>query len=82
VGPFSMPLLVTICLGAYFLIVQLVEYGEAPFSLGDGVFGTTFFMLTGLHGLHVFVGVVMLSLCFFRFYSFSPERHVGFECAI
>lgn len=80
--PRILPLLITIGLGLYFLSIQLVEYGEASFAIRDGVYGTSFFMLTGLHGMHVFVGCVMLIAAALRFGSFTALSHVGFECAI
>lgn len=53
-------LVVTVALGAYFMVMQYVEYCEARFSLADGVYGTTFFMSTGFHGFHVTVGTLFL----------------------
>lgn len=75
-------LILTLLLGYFFLVVQFVEYGEAGFSVSDGVFGTSFFMLTGLHGIHVLLGCILLTGCFFRFFSFNSESHVGYECRI
>jgi cytochrome c oxidase subunit III len=59
-------LLVTIMLGATFLIIQINEYVHLGFSPQDGAFGSTFFCLTGLHGLHVFVGLTLLTFCYIR----------------
>lgn len=56
----------TIILGAVFLYGQYHEFIHAKFSISDTVYGCTFFMLTGLHGLHVFIGVIMLSLCYLK----------------
>lgn len=53
-------LLVTVLLGAYFVYMQYEEYCEAAFSLADGVYGTTFFVRTGFHGLHVIIGTLFL----------------------
>ena len=53
-------LLTTVLLGAYFIVMQYVEYCEARFSLADGIYGTTFFMATGFHGFHVTVGTLFL----------------------
>lgn len=75
-------LLVTIFLGCFFLCIQVIEYREAPFSLADRAFGTSFFILTGLHGLHVTFGTLLLLARASRFFSFYSERHVGLECRI
>ena len=54
-------------LGVTFLGVQMYEYGHAyselNLKLSSGIFGSTFFMLTGFHGFHVFVGAIMLTSC-------------------
>jgi len=57
---------VTICLGVGFTLLQLLEYIEASFSLADSVYGSTFFIATGFHGLHVIVGTTILLVMFFR----------------
>lgn len=56
-------LLLSIVLRMVFLYCQYVEYGNANFSISDGVYGSTFFALTGFHGFHVTVGTVRLILC-------------------
>jgi len=56
-------LYMTIFLGILFLISQINEYYEISFNINDGVYASVFFMLTGLHGLHVFVGVFFLYVC-------------------
>ena len=53
-------LAVTVALGVYFLYMQGLEYDEAQFSIADGVFGSTFFVATGFHGMHVTVGTIFL----------------------
>jgi cytochrome c oxidase subunit 3 len=53
-------LLVTVILGVYFLTMQYEEYAESQFSIADGSYGSTFFMSTGFHGIHVIVGTSML----------------------
>jgi cytochrome c oxidase subunit 3 len=59
----------TIVRGIVFLYGQYIEYYFAPFSLTDGIYGSTFFMATGLHGLHVIVGISALFYCLlFRFF--------------
>nr|ADL57238.1 cytochrome oxidase subunit III [Limulus polyphemus] len=76
-------LFLTIILGLYFTSLQAWEYWEAPFSIADSAYGTTFFVATGFHGLHVIIGTSFLSICFIRlmFLHFSPNHHFGFEAA-
>lgn len=75
--------LFTLFLGFLFTLCQIMEYFEAPFSISDGVYGTTFFMLTGFHGFHVIIGATFISVCFFRFlaHHFTTKHHLGFEFA-
>jgi len=78
---------VTVALGATFLVVQGYEYMHAyrdlNLKLSSGIFGSTFFMLTGFHGFHVFVGMLMLLFITLRLMKghFTPKRHFGFEGA-
>jgi cytochrome c oxidase subunit 3 len=78
---------VTVALGALFLCVQAYEYVHAyrdlNLKLTSGIFGSTFFMLTGFHGFHVFVGMLMLLFITLRLMKghFTPQRHFGFEGA-
>lgn len=76
-------LLITILLGFYFSILQAYEYYEAPFTISDRVYGSTFFIATGFHGLHVIIGTIFLLTCFIRFINnhFSRTHHFGFEAA-
>nr|YP_010264224.1 cytochrome c oxidase subunit III [Ophrygonius sp.]UFK32141.1 cytochrome c oxidase subunit III [Ophrygonius sp.]UIN24736.1 cytochrome c oxidase subunit III [Ophrygonius sp.] len=76
-------LFITIMLGIYFTMLQVYEYFEAPFSISDSVYGTTFFMATGFHGLHVMIGTTFLLICLIRQYftHFSSIHHFGFEAA-
>nr|UYR22045.1 cytochrome c oxidase subunit III [Carcinus maenas] len=73
----------TIILGVYFSMLQAFEYVEAPFTIADSVFGSTFFVATGFHGLHVIIGTSFLGVCFLRLFNchFTPDHHVGFEAA-
>ena len=66
-----------------FLSLQAFEYSHAAFGFRDDIYSSTFFMATGFHGFHVFVGTCFLLVCFFRARAgdFSPEKHVGFEAA-
>ena len=78
---------ITVALGATFVGVQAFEYHHAytelNLKLTSGVFGSTFFMLTGFHGFHVFVGMLMLLFITIRIMKghFTPQRHFGFEGA-
>lgn len=78
-------LLLTILLGLTFLGFQAFEYyhayTEMNLTLRSGIYGTTFFMLTGFHGAHVTIGATMLSVILFRCLKgdFSQENHFGFE---
>jgi cytochrome c oxidase subunit 3 len=80
-------LLLTIALGITFLILQGIEYHEAYYELNlkltSGIYGTTFFMLTGFHGLHVTLGTIMLIVILFRSCKghFTPEKHFAFEAS-
>nr|YP_009312327.1 cytochrome c oxidase subunit III [Garra poecilura]BAV71802.1 cytochrome c oxidase subunit III [Garra poecilura] len=76
-------LAMTIILGLYFTALQAMEYYEAPFTIADGVYGSTFFVATGFHGLHVIIGSSFLMVCLFRQirHHFTSEHHFGFEAA-
>ena len=77
----------TVLLGVIFLIVQGYEYYHAyvdlNLKLSSGAYGSTFFMLTGFHGFHVFVGMLMLLFITLRLQKghFTTQRHFGFEGA-
>jgi cytochrome c oxidase subunit 3 len=73
----------TVMLGFVFLGVQAFEYVHAPFAFKDGIYPSTFFMATGFHGLHVFIGAVFLLVCWFRARRghFTADDHFGFEAA-
>ena len=74
-------LTLTFLLGLTFLLTQVVEYHRIGFNTSDGAFPSTFFGLTGLHGFHVFVGLMILLVMTIRSYRghFSPEHHHGVE---
>nr|ARH54512.1 cytochrome c oxidase subunit 3 [Nosodendron fasciculare] len=76
-------LFLTINLGIYFSILQAYEYIEAPFTISDSVYGSSFFMSTGFHGIHVIIGTIFLTTCFIRQMKnhFSMIHHFGFEAA-
>uniref|UniRef100_A0AAU7GHJ0 Cytochrome c oxidase subunit 3 n=1 Tax=Cardipennis shaowuensis TaxID=342701 RepID=A0AAU7GHJ0_9CUCU len=73
----------TVFLGFCFTLLQIFEYKEAPFTIADSIYGSTFFMTTGLHGLHVIIGSIFLFICLIRLYlnHFSSTHHFGFEAA-
>ncbi len=78
-------MIATIALGVLFLFLQAKEFGEAynhlNLTLGSGVYGSTFFMLTGFHGMHVTIGVIMLTVIMLRCAKghFKPDQHFAFE---
>ena len=80
-------LFATVALGLLFLALQAYEfahaYGDLNLTLGSGVYGSTFFMLTGFHGLHVTIGAIMLIVMLIRSMRghFTPEHHFAFEAA-
>nr|YP_003434440.1 cytochrome c oxidase subunit III [Chaetoderma nitidulum]ABM69284.1 cytochrome c oxidase subunit 3 [Chaetoderma nitidulum] len=76
-------LLLTVLLGMYFTGLQASEYYEASFSITDGIYGTTFFVATGFHGLHVLIGTIFLAISLLRifFNHYSTGHHFGFEAA-
>lgn len=73
----------TVGLGLYFTALQAYEYVEASFTIADSVYGRTFFVATGFHGLHVIVGSTFLLVCWIRTLNdhFSDGHHFGFEAA-
>ena len=74
-------LVATVILGVYFTILQAIEYLIASFSLADGVYGSTFYVATGFHGLHVIIGTTFIAVMLYRniFFHFSAGHHFGFE---
>jgi cytochrome c oxidase subunit 3 len=78
-------LLATVALGFLFVFFQVEEYKEAyqelGLTLGSGIYGSTFFMLTGFHGMHVTLGAIMLTVIAIRSMRghFNAEHHFGFE---
>ena len=85
-GPLVLWMWATIALGATFLGFQVYEYGVAysdhhNLTLGSGIYGSTFFMLTGFHGFHVTMGTVMLIIITLRCMKghFTADKHFAFE---
>jgi cytochrome c oxidase subunit 3 len=77
-------LLLTLVLAVLFTCLQGFEYINAPFNISDGVYGSCFYLATGFHGFHVFVGTVALFVSFIRIIlnHFTNKHHFGFESAI
>lgn len=81
-GTYRLWLIGRVFLGVYFLILQGWEYYYSMFSLASRVFGRVFFMGTGFHGLHVFLGVSILLVSRFRLVSLSSDHHFGLEFSL
>jgi cytochrome c oxidase subunit 3 len=75
--------IVTLSLAILFTFLQITEYLNAPFNITDSVYGSAFYSLTGLHGLHVIIGSIFIFVCFIRFINahFTSKHHLGFEFA-
>jgi len=86
-GPLKLWLGATILLGVSFLFLQAHEYvgayQELGLTLGSGIYGATFFMLTGFHGAHVTMGTLILTVMLIRILRghFDAEHQFGFEAA-
>jgi cytochrome c oxidase subunit 3 len=84
-------LILTILLGALFTTIQIYEYSHinhehlfySEAAANSGLYGSTFFLATGFHGFHVFVGTLFLIVCLIRLMNgaFTPKQHFGFEAA-
>ena len=74
-------MVLTFLLGLTFLLTQVIEYHRIGFNTHDTAFAATFFGLTGLHGCHVFVGLLILLVMTIRAFRghFSPKAHHGLE---
>nr|YP_010021591.1 cytochrome c oxidase subunit III [Paurocephala sauteri]QOL10532.1 cytochrome c oxidase subunit 3 [Paurocephala sauteri] len=77
-------LILTIILGFYFTFLQKYEYSEAPFTISDSVYGSSFFLTTGFHGIHVIIGTMFLMHSFLRLNKlhFINNHHLGMEMSI
>lgn len=73
----------TVVLALIFTVFQGAEYLDAPFTISDTMYGSSFYMATGFHGFHVIVGTAMLvfTLTRLQFGQLSAHHHVGFEAA-
>jgi cytochrome c oxidase subunit 3 len=77
-------LVVTIVLGVIFTGLQVMEYYEAPFTIADSVYGSTFYVATGFHGLHVLIGTTFLIVSLVRIvqHQLTKHHHNGYEASI
>ena len=73
----------TLLLAIIFTCLQAFEYSEAAFSISDSVYGSTFYLATGFHGIHVIIGTLFLTVCLLRlvYFHFTNKHHLGFEAA-
>ncbi len=81
---FTLALGLTILLGLSFTCFQAFEYYHAPFLFKGGIYPSTFYMATGFHGAHVFLGTIFLIVCYFRSKTqghYTQESHTSFELA-
>lgn len=81
---FKLRLIITIILGIYFSILQYIEYNEASFCINDRIYGSIFFLITGFHGIHVLIGIIILTIRLIRFLNnhFSLIHHFQFEATL
>ncbi len=70
----------TMLMGAYFVVGQALEWAGLPFSLQSGIYGGSFYLLTGFHGLHVITGVLLMGLMLAR--SFRPGNYDGGDAGV
>lgn len=75
---------VTVVLGILFTVIQYFEFRWCTYTIACSAYGSSFFLLTGFHGVHVIVGTIFLVVCLIRLIlnHFTVNRHLGFECAI
>jgi len=76
--------IITIFLGFLFTFLQITEYHYGTFTLADSVYGSVFYMTTGLHGIHVLAGTFFLMVQYYRMFKeeLTLEHHIGFEFSI
>lgn len=77
-------LVLTVVLGVVFTGLQAMEYYEAPFTIADSVYGSTFYVATGFHGLHVIIGTAFLIVSLVRIveHQLTKHHHNGYEASI
>nr|YP_010381675.1 cytochrome c oxidase subunit III [Augilodes binghami]UDL72050.1 cytochrome c oxidase subunit 3 [Augilodes binghami] len=75
---------ITILMGLYFSFLQKWEYTQSEFTISDSVYGSTFFISTGFHGIHVIIGSTFMMIMLFRMknFHFSKNHHMGMEASI
>jgi heme/copper-type cytochrome/quinol oxidase subunit 3 len=80
----ALPLILTILLGIFFFLIQLLEYKVASITLSDRGFGTIFFIATGFHGLHIIIGLYFLLICLTYIVQdkYCSWKHLRYEIAI
>jgi cytochrome c oxidase subunit 3 len=76
---FKFYIIITILLALSFLIIQIFEYTESNFNISDSAYASNFFILTGLHGMHVFIGTTFIFICFFISFQYTIMDHLSFE---
>nr|YP_010849285.1 cytochrome c oxidase subunit III [Krisna furcata]WGG89425.1 cytochrome c oxidase subunit 3 [Krisna furcata] len=76
-------MVITIILGMYFSIIQMMEYYETSFCISDSIYGSTFFLMTGFHGIHVMIGTIFIMVSLIRISNLhlSSSHNVGFEAS-
>jgi len=74
----------TLIYAVAFTLLQCEEYLTATFAISDGIYGSVFYMITGLHGSHVIIGTIFIIVCFIRFLKshFTRTHHLGFEFSL
>jgi len=77
-------LMLSVFYGILFISCQYYEYNMLSFNISNSVYGSIFYTLTGFHGTHVIIGLIMLFHCLVRVYSgtFTKQNHLGLEAAI
>jgi heme/copper-type cytochrome/quinol oxidase subunit 3 len=73
----------TIILAIIFTTCQIFEYHEAAFNISDGIYGSTFYLATGFHGIHVLIGTIFITVNLYRILRnhYTITHHFGFEAA-
>lgn len=76
-------IIITILLRLYFLYLQIIEYNQATFTFSDSIFGSSFYIATGFHGIHVIIGTVFLVINIIRIFKLQLSfiHHIRFELA-
>nr|WRQ18230.1 cytochrome c oxidase subunit 3 [Multinervis guangxiensis] len=76
-------MIITVILGVYFSLLQLFEYYNSSFSISDSIYGSTFFLSTGFHGIHVIIGTLFILTSMIRMSKLhmSKMHHLGFEAS-